>query len=233
MELLPKLTSLTYLDLRDNPINSETKVHLAAVVAKCPGLRADWTADVTTTVLLQSPKDKVDPHNRYYRVVCATSIHTHLPEQVRLIVVWSLQEGEAEEVVRPINLSFQVHKTQPRYLCDPVQSHPHMIRCIPVHCISIADHTRMRCSDLLFPLFPLCVWCLGVKTREPTTKSEWLKERNKVIPTKTLTKKDDPEHVGTIVKDHESAEIAISLDFGEDWSTFWPKLEKLVRSPHR
>jgi hypothetical protein len=77
------------------------------------------------------------------------------------------------------------------------------------------------------------VWCLGVKSREPTTKSEWLKERNKVIPTKTLTKKDDPEHVGTIVKDHESAEIAISLDFGEDWSTFWPKLEKLVRSPHR
>jgi hypothetical protein len=74
MELLPKLTSLTYLDLRDNPINPETKVQLAAVVAKCPGLRADWTADVSTTVLLQSPKDKVDPHNRYYRVVCTTSV---------------------------------------------------------------------------------------------------------------------------------------------------------------
>jgi hypothetical protein len=26
MKLLPKLTSLTYLDLRDNPISAETKV---------------------------------------------------------------------------------------------------------------------------------------------------------------------------------------------------------------
>ena len=76
MQLLPKLTSLTYIDLRDNPINPETKVQLGAVVAKCPGLRADWTADVSTTVLLQSPNDKVDPHNRYYRVVCSTNRHT-------------------------------------------------------------------------------------------------------------------------------------------------------------
>ena len=55
------------------------------------------------------------------------------------------------------------------------------------------------------------------------------------MPTKTLTKKDvdDPEQVGTVIKDHESAEIAVPLDFGEDWSTFWPKLEKLVRLLHR
>ena len=73
-----------------------------------------------------------------------------------------------------------------------------------------------------------------MESREPTTKKEWLKERNKVVPTKVLAKKDveDPEHVGTSVKDHESAEVAIPVDFGEDWSTFWQKLEKLVRSLH-
>lgn len=94
MKVLPKLTALTYLDLRDNPISPDTKIELAATVAKCPGLRADWTADVSTTVLLASPKDKVDPHNRYYQV-----------------------EGETEEIIRPIHLSYHVHKTQPRYLC--------------------------------------------------------------------------------------------------------------------
>ena len=71
--LLPKLTALTYLDLRDNPISPETKVELAAAVSKCPGLRADWTADVSTTVLLKSPNEKVDPHNRYYQVVGAVA----------------------------------------------------------------------------------------------------------------------------------------------------------------
>lgn len=73
-----------------------------------------------------------------------------------------------------------------------------------------------------------------MECREPTTKKEWLKERNKTVPTKMLTKKDvdDPEQVGTIVKDHDSVEIAIPLDFGEDWTTFWPKLEKLVHFAH-
>ena len=54
------------------------------------------------------------------------------------------------------------------------------------------------------------------------------------MPTKTLTKKDvdDPDQVGIVVKDHESAEIVIPLDFGEDWASFWPKLEKLVRASH-
>ena len=80
-KLLPQLTSLTYLDLRDNPISSETKVQLAAVVAKCPGLRADWTADMGATVLLESPKDKVDPHNRYYQVVGTLSTLTELVKQ--------------------------------------------------------------------------------------------------------------------------------------------------------
>ena len=81
----------------------------------------------------------------------------------------------------------------------------------------------------------MCVWHVGVESREPTTKKEWLKERNKVLPTKVLTKKDAeaPEHVGSSVKDHESAEVAIPVDFGEDWPTFWKKLEKLVRSLHR
>ena len=65
---------------------------------------------------------------------------------------------------------------------------------------------------------------------EPTTKKELLKERNKSLPTKTLSKKDvdDPELVGSVVKDTQSEEIAIPLDFGEDWATFWRKLEKLV-----
>jgi hypothetical protein len=73
--------------------------------------------------------------------------------------------------------------------------------------------------------------------REPVTKKEWIKERNTTLPTKLLTKEDvlggavEEHDVGYVVKDHESAEIAVALDFGEDWATvFWPKLEKLVRA---
>jgi hypothetical protein len=107
-----------------------------------------------------------------------------------------------------------------------------MHRGILSHCSGIVDPDKNVFSNVLLPL---CVWSVGVECREPTTKKEWLKERNKALPTKVLTKKDakDPEHVGIVVKDHESAEVAIPLDFGEDWSTFWAKLEKLVRSLHR
>lgn len=50
--ILPKLTALSYLDLRDNPISQDCKVELSIAVAQSPGVRLDTTAEIVDTYVL-------------------------------------------------------------------------------------------------------------------------------------------------------------------------------------